>query len=127
MVVWCIGRLKTLSRSRTGRTRVRKVSSLVVASLGLECANALKNLGLEAHVVEFAPRLMAVQIDEGGGRVLRNKIEDLGVGVHTEKATQNIVPGEDHRLRMEFADGEHLETDMIVFSAGIRPRDELSQ
>ena len=83
--------------------------------LGLEAANALQNLGLEAHVVEFAPRLMAVQIDEGGGAVLRAKIEELGVGVHTEKATQEIVPGEEHRLRMNFADGGHLETDMIVF------------
>ena len=62
--------------------------------LGLEAANALKNLGLESHVVEFAPRLMAVQLDEGGGAVLRKKIENLGVGVHTEKNTKEIVPGE---------------------------------
>src|SRR5690606_24849984 len=55
--------------------------------LGLEAANALKNLGLETHVVEFAPRLMAVQLDEGGGQVLRSKIEKLGVKVHTEKNT----------------------------------------
>lgn len=55
--------------------------------LGLEAANAVKNLGLETHVVEFAPRLMAVQLDDGGGALLRRKIEDLGVQVHTEKAT----------------------------------------
>src|SRR6185295_12816016 len=30
--------------------------------LGLEAAKALKDLGLETHVVEFAPRLMAVQV-----------------------------------------------------------------
>lgn len=54
--------------------------------LGLEAANAVKNLGLETHVVEFAPRLMAVQLDDGGGALLRRKIEDLGVQVHTEKA-----------------------------------------
>ena len=36
--------------------------------LGLEAANALRNLGLDTHVVEFAPRLMPVQLDEGGGR-----------------------------------------------------------
>lgn len=35
--------------------------------LGLEAAKALLDLGLETHVVEFAPRLMAVQVDEGGG------------------------------------------------------------
>ncbi|GGA87937.1 nitrite reductase large subunit [Neiella marina] len=95
--------------------------------LGLEAANALKNLGLEVHVVEFAPRLMAVQLDEAGGSLLRTKIEELGVQVHTGKATQNIVDGEGCRYRMEFADGTHLETDMILFSAGIRPQDELAR
>jgi nitrite reductase (NADH) large subunit len=95
--------------------------------LGLEAANALKNLGLEVHVVEFAPRLMAVQLDEGGGALLRRKIEGLGVFVHTEKNTQEIVAGEDARYRMNFADGSHLETDMILFSAGIRPQDELAR
>ena len=95
--------------------------------LGLECANALKNLGLEAHVVEFAPALMGVQLDEGGSKMLRRKIEGLGVNIHTSKATKLIKEGEEHRLRMEFADGEHLETDMIVFSAGIRPYDQIAR
>lgn len=95
--------------------------------LGLECANALKNLGLETHVVEFASGLMNVQLDEGGSRMLRKKIEDLGVQVHTNKATQAIKDGDEHRLKMGFADGSELETDMIVFSAGIRPYDELAK
>ena len=95
--------------------------------LGLECANALKNLGLETHVVEFAPRLMAVQLDESGGGMLRRKIEGLDVQVHTSKNTLEIVDGESCQHKMVFADGESLETDVIVFSAGIRPRDELAK
>lgn len=95
--------------------------------LGLECANALKNLGLEAHVVEFAPALMGVQLDEGGSKMLRRKIEALDVHIHTGKATKAIVAGDTNRLRMNFADGEHLETDLIVFSAGIRPYDQLAR
>ncbi len=95
--------------------------------LGLECANALRNLGLETHVVEFAPGLMSVQLDEGGSRMLRRKVEALGVQVHTGKNTQNIDEGNAHSLKMAFADGEHLETDLIVFSAGIRPRDNLAR
>ncbi|MFY9479774.1 MAG: nitrite reductase large subunit NirB [Aquabacterium sp.] len=95
--------------------------------LGLECAKALRDLGLETHVVEFAPRLMAVQVDDGGGRILRSKIEALGVHVHTGRNTTEIVDGATARHRMVFADGSHLETDMIVFSAGIRPRDELAR
>ncbi len=95
--------------------------------LGLECAKALRDLGLETHVVEFAPRLMAVQVDDGGGRVLRTKIEELGVRVHTGRNTVDITDGATARHRMVFADGTWLETDMIVFSAGIRPRDELAR
>ena len=95
--------------------------------LGLECAKALRDMGLETHVVEFAPRLMAMQVDETGGRLLRSKIEDLGVHVHTSRNTTAITDGATARHRMVFFDESWLETDMIVFSAGIRPRDELAR
>jgi nitrite reductase (NADH) large subunit len=96
--------------------------------LGLECANALQNLGLQTHVVEFMPRLMPVQVDEGGGLMLRQKIEALGVAVHTGKSTTEIVGNDTGQVcRMQFADGTDLATDLIVFSAGIRPQDELAR
>lgn len=95
--------------------------------LGLEAAKALQDLGLETHVVEFAPRLMAVQLDDGGGRMLRQKIEQLGVHVHTGKATTAIAAGDRHRHLLQFADGSELDADLVVFSAGIRPRDELAR
>jgi nitrite reductase (NADH) large subunit len=95
--------------------------------LGLECANALKNMGLETHVVEFAPRLMPVQVDEIGGEILKEQIEALGVKVHVNKSTTAIVGEKGKVHKMEFADGTQLQTDMIVFSAGIRPRDELAK
>ena len=95
--------------------------------LGLEAAKALCDLNLETHVVEFAPRLMAVQIDDLGGQVLRKKIEHLGVKVHTQKATQCIEAGSNSTHVMKFADGSELETDIVLFSAGIRPRDELAR
>jgi nitrite reductase (NADH) large subunit len=95
--------------------------------LGLEAANALKEAGLETHVVEFAPQLMAVQLDNGGGRLLKSKIESLGVQVHTQKATETIVAGDSHRYKMCFSDGDSLDTDMILFSAGIRPQDQLAR
>jgi nitrite reductase (NADH) large subunit len=108
------------ARSRTG---------VVIGGglLGLECAKALRDLGLQTHVVEFAPRLMAVQVDDGGARTLRAKIEEMGVTAHVSKSTTAIVDGETATHRLVFADGTFLETDMIVFSAGIRPRDELAR
>jgi nitrite reductase (NADH) large subunit len=95
--------------------------------LGLEAAKALKDLGLETHIVEFAPRLMAVQLDDAAGRLLRRKIEALGAKVHVSKNTKEIVQGATARHKLVFTDGTSLETDVVVFSAGIRPRDELAR
>jgi nitrite reductase (NADH) large subunit len=95
--------------------------------LGLEAAKALRDLGLETNVVEFATRLMALQVDDGGGGMLRRRIEALGVRVHTGKGTKEIVAGSEARHRMSFNDGSGLDADVIVFSAGIRPRDELAR
>jgi nitrite reductase (NADH) large subunit len=95
--------------------------------LGLEAAKALKDLGLETHIVEFAPRLMSVQLDDAGGRLLRRKIEALGASVHVAKNTKEIVQGQTTKNRLVFTDGTALDTDVVVFSAGIRPRDELAR
>ncbi len=105
-----------------------KVGTVVGGGLlGLEAAKALHDLGLETHVVEFAPRLMAVQVDDFGGALLKDKIQELGVTVHTSTGTQEIVDGESCNHRMNFGDDKHLETDVIVFSAGIRPQDALGR
>ncbi len=96
--------------------------------LGLEAANALRSLGLSTHVVEFAPRLMPVQVDEAGGAALRRRIEELGVAVHTGMQTTEIVTGPDGAAAaMRFTEGDDLPVDMVVFSAGIRPRDQLAR
>ncbi|HTS80545.1 MAG TPA: nitrite reductase large subunit NirB [Myxococcaceae bacterium] len=95
--------------------------------LGLEAANALTRMGLETHVVEFAPRLMSMQIDDGGGEILRAKIEALGVSVHTGKNTTQIVAENGRVAELRFADGGALVAEMVVFSAGISARDELAR
>ena len=94
--------------------------------LGLEAAKAVRDLGLETHVVEFAPRLMPRQVDDAGSRTLVDKIEALGVRVHLDKSTKEIL-GNGKVEGMEFADGGQLDVDMVVISAGIRPRDELAR
>ncbi len=96
--------------------------------LGLEAANALRNLGLETHVVEMAPRLMPVQIDDIGGAILRRRIEGLGVGVHVGMSTKRVLTDETGQaIGLQFADGGQLAATLVVFSAGIRPRDELAR
>lgn len=96
--------------------------------LGLEAAGALKGLGLSAHIVEFAPRLMPVQVDDGGGAALLRTIEDMGLSVHTGVGTQEIVTDASGAVTgMKLSDGSELATDMVVFSAGVRPRDQLAR
>ncbi|MGW7430196.1 NAD(P)/FAD-dependent oxidoreductase [Streptomyces sp. NPDC054861] len=89
--------------------------------LGLEAADALRHLGLRPHVVEAAPRLMPLQVDTGGGRLLASLVRDLGVDVRCEAATVSV---EEDGVRL--ADGTEIEAGLVVFSAGIRPRDELA-
>lgn len=99
--------------------------------LGLEAAKALVTLGLETYVVEFAPQLMGVQLDAAGGEILKRKIEALGVTVLTGKNTKEIISNpngdsdDECYLTMQFADGTSLNTDLILFSAGIRPQDSI--
>jgi nitrite reductase (NADH) large subunit len=94
--------------------------------LGLEAAKAVYDLGLETHVIEFATRLMPRQIDDPGSSILVEKIQSLGVQVHLNKSTKEIA-GNGRIEGLVFQDGSTLETDLLVVSAGIRPRDDLAK
>lgn len=119
--------LDDLSSIRSACDKAKTGAVIGGGLLGLEAANALRLLGVETHVIEFAPRLMPVQLDDGAGTILKEKIEKLGLTVHTSTATENIIDGETAKHRMVFKDAEPLEVDVIVFSAGIRPQDALAR
>ncbi|GAB3067906.1 nitrite reductase large subunit NirB [Intrasporangium mesophilum] len=123
--------IRTRAEMAIARARAegREANGLVVGGglLGLEAANALRLLGLTPHVVEFAPRLMPLQVDEGGGAVLARLIGALGVQVHTGTGTSSIAPQDDGRLAVELSDGTALLTDLVVFSAGVRPADAVAR
>ena len=105
--------------------------------LGLEAANALRSFGVTAHVVEMAPRLMAQQLDEAGGALLGRMIGDLGIAVHTGVSTESIAPAQRNRplrrsadsdsVHVTLSDGTVIDAGLVVFAAGVRPRDELAR
>lgn len=99
--------------------------------LGLEAANALRQFGLQTHVVEMMPRLMAQQIDEGGGALLARMIADLGISVHVGTGTESIESVESAdgsaSVRVRLTDGDVIDAGLVIFAAGIRPRDELAR
>lgn len=95
--------------------------------LGLEAAKALLDLGIpHTHVIEFASRLMPRQIDSAGSHTLEFKLKELGLQIHLNKSTLEIA-GNGRIEALQFADDTRLEADMLVISAGIRPRDELAR
>jgi nitrite reductase (NADH) large subunit len=104
---------------------VRNAAVLGGGLLGLEAAKALYDLGLTTHIVEVAPGLMPRQLDADGAALLQRRIEQLGVRVHLLRRTQTIEACGPVRV-LHFSGGQRLEVDMVVISAGIRPRDELA-
>jgi nitrite reductase (NADH) large subunit len=97
--------------------------------LGLEAADAMRRLGLRTTVVELAPHLMAVQLDEGGGAMLRRKVEDLGIEVLTGTASSAVRTSPDGRaIGLDLGpDRPPVDAELVVFAAGIRPRDQLAR
>ncbi|MGW0736647.1 NAD(P)/FAD-dependent oxidoreductase [Streptomyces sp. NPDC002851] len=95
--------------------------------LGLEAAGALQALGMRPHVVEAAPWLMALQLDEGAGAVLGRQVAELGVRPHCGVGLRSVDAGADGAVRsVTLADGRVVDADLVVFSTGVRPRDELA-
>lgn len=105
--------------------------------LGLEAANALRGFGLDTHVLEMSPHLMAAQLDEAGGAVLTRMIRGLGIEVHTGVSTDSIQPAQKNQplrksqsndaVRVRLNDGTSIEAGVVIFAAGVRPRDELAR
>ncbi|MBX7431775.1 nitrite reductase large subunit NirB [Mycobacterium sp. Y57] len=98
--------------------------------LGLEAANALRGFGMTAHVVEMAPRLMAQQLDEAGGALLARMIGDLGIEVHTGVGTRQIDAAGDGgagSARVTLGDGTTIDAGVVIFAAGVRPRDQIAR
>ncbi|MGB6153289.1 MAG: nitrite reductase large subunit NirB [Pricia sp.] len=94
--------------------------------LGLEAGKAVMDMGLEPHVVEFAPKLMPRQLDARSSNVLQLTLEAMGIHIHAGKATNQIL-GNGAITGMDFGEDDTLAVDMLVISAGIRPRDELGK
>lgn len=95
--------------------------------LGLEAAKAMIDLGItDIHVIEFSPRLMPRQIDSAGSEILKSKLESLGLKILTDTNTSAIM-GNEAITGMQFANNTSIEVDMLVISAGIKPRDEIAK
>lgn len=118
--------IEDLDRIIDRAARARRAIVVGGGLLGLEAARAVHDSGLETHVVEVAPRLMPRQLDVPASALLERSIRALGVHVHLGKNIACVL-GDDTVQGLEFEGGERLEADLIIVSAGVRPRDELAR
>ena len=94
--------------------------------LGLEAANALRQFGVTPHVVERSSHLMSRQLDEAGGALLNRMIGSLGIVVHLQAGTVSVESREDG-VCVKLSDGSAIDASLVIFAAGVRPRDELGR
>ncbi len=109
---------------------VKSVAAIGGGLLGLEVARALEisreEGGIETHIVHRSSHLMSRQLNAEAAAVLQNKVEEMDIQVHLNKQTTHIIAEGKARM-LHFTDGPPLAVEMVVISAGIRPRDELAR
>ena len=96
--------------------------------LGLEAAGALQGMDVDCTVVQSSDRLMSAQLDLAGGTMLRRLIESRGIAVRTQSRTTRLDPDSSGAVAaLQFQDGSMHAADIVIFTVGVRPRDELAR
>ncbi|KRI01382.1 nitrite reductase large subunit NirB [Curvibacter sp. PAE-UM] len=96
--------------------------------LGLEAANGLMKRGMTVSVVHVMPWLMERQLDDVAGKMLQKSLEDRGMQFLIGAQTQELVGGEDGRVKsVKFKDGTEVPADLVVMAVGIRPNTALAE
>jgi len=89
--------------------------------LGIESGAALAARGKDITIIEFSDRLLPRQLDGPGSGALTGMLEKKGIKFLFPRKTSGIDKTEGGKLRINFENGEPVETDFAVVSAGIRP------
>jgi len=117
--------IEDLDAIQTWASLAQRAAVIGGGLLGLEAARALVEVGIDTHVLEVAPRLMPRQLDNAGAALLARSIQRLGVTLHL--GTQVAEIGGEDAVRWVQLPDRRLHVDMVIISAGIRPRDELAR
>lgn len=90
--------------------------------LGLQVARALAVRGIETEIVEGRDHLLSSQVDASAGKVLKRSLTRLGTQVYLGARATRLT---DEGLMLD--NGYTLETDLVVLTAGGRPRANLAR
>ncbi|MTI83840.1 MAG: NAD(P)/FAD-dependent oxidoreductase [Firmicutes bacterium] len=92
--------------------------------IGLMAAEVLKKKGLNVHVLELAPRVLAPVIDETASDIVESSFKEVGVEIATNNTIQEIH-GQETVDKIVLKDGTVLSCDLLVVGVGVSPRVDL--
>ncbi len=111
--------------------RLRRPANVVVVGgglLGLEAAGGLQRLGARATIVHSGRWLMSAQLDEGAGQALGRLITAQGITLALGNRPSEVLTSDAGKvIGVTLTDGRQIHADLVVFSIGITPRDELAR
>ncbi len=122
--------LRTLGDAQAIRAYAQGKEYAVIVGgglLGLEAARGLRALGLRVTVIELYGRLLPRQLDQAGADILLGIIQGLGIRVITGAAAGRCEAEAECAARLRLKDQRVLPAEIILVSAGVRPRVELAQ
>jgi NAD(P)H-nitrite reductase large subunit len=110
-------------------TQTHKAASAIVIGggvLGIEAADALRQLGIAPLLIARAERLMERQLDDEAGAILRQYLEADGIAVRTSVEVTEIL-GDGRVTGVTLTDGAQLPCDIVLSCAGIAPNADLAR
>jgi nitrite reductase (NADH) large subunit len=120
--------LRSLTDAKAIQATAKNAKKALVVGgglLGLEGANALLELGLDVTVVEFAPRLLPRQMDSEASLVVKDIVEKQGIRLLLDAQVEEIQGNPAYACKLK--SGEIIETDLVLFSAGVRSNIHLAK
>jgi ferredoxin-nitrate reductase len=96
--------------------------------LGLELAASLREMGIDISIVQLSSRLMERQIDNLGGQLLLDFVEEKGMRVYINDQVQSVDNAKEQKgLEVLLRSGKTLRVDAVVYAVGTRPNIEIAQ
>ncbi|MFN3957872.1 MAG: NAD(P)/FAD-dependent oxidoreductase [Tepidimonas ignava] len=112
----------TLADARAIQTLAKpgaRVLQLGAGFIGCIIMEALKQRGVQLTVVEMGDRMVPRMMGPAAGGMIRRWCERQGVRVLTRtriEAIERAAP-----LRVRLSDGQHVEADLVIIAAGVKP------
>ena len=103
----------------------KRVAIMGAGLIGCEFANDLRNGDVDVDVIAPSDALMPGLLPPAAAAAVRDGLEGLGVRFHLETVVEHIANSGDG-VRLTLANGEELESDLVISAVGLRPRTELA-